>query len=173
MPPLTLDRLQDIAGRPDTGLRMGADKSGTEEREGSWGGRVMRNLKAATGAVREAQRTGYRLAKVAVLQALIDAYGKEIGIKAFRAGVGRPLGEKGWQTSADHPVTGRHVERMLREAGRLAPGSAVEAAGRTRSTSRSPSRATGWRSPSARRCRSRWSCRSTTTVSRATSWRWP
>ncbi|MFO1058437.1 MAG: hypothetical protein U1E53_15900 [Dongiaceae bacterium] len=132
MPPLTLDRLHDIAGRPDAELRMAPDRSALEERDGSWSGRVMRNLKIAAGADREAQQTGYRLAKVAVLQALIDAYGEEIGTKAFRAGVGRPLGETGWQTSADHPVTGRHIERMLREAETLAnPGLAGWMAGQS------------------------------------------
>ena len=37
-------------------------------------------------------------------------------MKAFRAGIGRSSAAGGWQTSADHPIAGRHIATMLKVA---------------------------------------------------------
>jgi hypothetical protein len=120
MPAIGMEQLQGWARTPDAELRgvRGADGPVVETREGSWGGRVMRNLKIATGEDRAEKREAYAAAKQSVLQALREQYGPEIADKAFRAGVGRSLGDDRWQTSVDHPLTGRHIARMLRTAER-------------------------------------------------------
>lgn len=88
-----------------------------EVREGTLGGRIARNLKIATGAEnREVKQAEYGGAKKAVLDAMIAHYGEAIGTMAFRSALGRTHADGSFETSHDHPITGRHIETMLQVA---------------------------------------------------------
>jgi hypothetical protein len=131
MPEITMQALRDWAGR-DVELRaVTEDEQATiQAGERTFGGRVARNLKIGLlNEDRTAKREQYREAKDAVLAALKREYGEAIGLKAFRAGVGRARDGGGWETSVDHPLTGRQIERMLsvadRESARKAPAAGL------------------------------------------------
>jgi hypothetical protein len=116
----SLDSLRRLAGTPDTELISTQEgRHGREPayKEGSWGGRLMRNL-SIPFTDRSDQQQRYMAAKHDVLRSLQQIYGKEIGRKAFRAGVGQPSETGGWETSANHPLAGRHIARMLEVADR-------------------------------------------------------
>jgi hypothetical protein len=112
--PMSMQQLRDMTHNLYADREFWVDDQGLlRNKEGSWGGRLARNIKIATGEARGAKQASYRQAKEHVLESLINLYGKEIGHKAFRAGVGRARADGGWETSANHPLTGRHVKRML------------------------------------------------------------
>ncbi|MFO1058438.1 MAG: hypothetical protein U1E53_15905 [Dongiaceae bacterium] len=127
MPEVSMQNLRAWAGR-DLELRAVAEDGQATVRAGerNFGGRLARNLKIGLlNEDRGAKQAQYRDAKDAVLAALKREYGEAIGLKAFRAAVGRARADGGWETSADHPLTGRQIERMLsvadRERDRTAP----------------------------------------------------
>jgi hypothetical protein len=114
---ISLHNLERMAAKPDVELRY--DKAQPDKvlsRSGSWGGRLMRNLKIAFGADRTDRHEGYMDAKGIVRDSLIAHFGAEIGNKAFRAGIGRQGAGGTWTTSADHPIAGRHIATMLKVA---------------------------------------------------------
>ena len=111
---ISIDRLKNLAGT-NTELRLKDGK--VTESEGSLGGRLARNLNIKfSGDDRSTKQKEYIGAKDQVLMAMIEHYGEEIGTKAFRAGVGHLTGDGAYETSRDHPISGRHIEKMLEVA---------------------------------------------------------
>jgi hypothetical protein len=82
-----------------------------------FGGRLARHHKIQWGEDRTAKRGEYVQAKLDVLDSLRRIYGTEIGERAFKAHIGRTI-DGVHQTSADHPITGRHIQKMLKTAER-------------------------------------------------------
>ena len=114
---ISLHGLEKVAAQSGTELSYDKTQPDTLQlRAGSWGGRLMRNLKLAFGKGQTDQRAGHMAAKTTVLDSLVAHFGPEIGNQAFRAGVGRPGANGGWETSADHPIAGRHIAKMLKVA---------------------------------------------------------
>ncbi|MFO1058405.1 MAG: hypothetical protein U1E53_15740 [Dongiaceae bacterium] len=116
---LTLTDLNRFAKLGDAELRatgQGAQRH-IETREGSWGGRLVRNLKVNFGDEDRSQKKAeYGDAKRAVFDALVKEYGLDVARKAFVAGAGR-LDERGHVVSSvDHPLTGRQISRMIERA---------------------------------------------------------
>jgi hypothetical protein len=117
--------LRDIA-RLGTGveLRVVTGEDGKQHatvQEGSFGGRLVRNLKVLGAGENDrlVQRQEYGLAKVAVFDELAKIYGKDIAEQAFQAGVGR-VDQHGYHgTSANYPLNGRHIAKMLQTADEL------------------------------------------------------
>ncbi|MFO1061854.1 MAG: hypothetical protein U1E53_33400 [Dongiaceae bacterium] len=134
---IALPRLQALAGQPDIELKSTRDRKLTTE-QGSWGGRLMRQVKIALTDRTEKQRDVYQ-ANLDVLHSLKQIYGNEIGSRAFRAGNGRLAADGGWEISTHTPLTGRQIAAMLAEgergvgadgvAGLLAPRFANAATG--------------------------------------------
>ncbi|MFO1058433.1 MAG: hypothetical protein U1E53_15880 [Dongiaceae bacterium] len=91
MPQVDLQQLRNWGAEKNLELYsagQGKDRE-IQGSEGSWGGRLMRNLKIPFQD-RSSIQEQYRQAKHDVLQALKAAYGEEIGLKAFRpASAGR------------------------------------------------------------------------------------
>jgi hypothetical protein len=116
---LSLSDLNHLARLGDVELRA-PDRDGgrrIEQGQGWCGGRLMRNLRVGLGDEdRTGKRDSYMAVKQAVLKALEDEYGAEVAKRAFVAGAGR-IGERGEvESSADHPLTGRHIRKMLEHA---------------------------------------------------------
>ncbi|MEJ0017160.1 MAG: hypothetical protein WDN25_11465 [Acetobacteraceae bacterium] len=111
-------RLRDLARFGEIEWRMARDGDETriDGAIGSLGGRMMRNLKIAFGEDREDKQAANRDMKLAVRQSLVEIYGEDIGERAFRAGVGHLTSDGKWDISVDHPLTGRHVAKMLQAA---------------------------------------------------------
>jgi hypothetical protein len=122
MPELTTGDLARLARNADLELRVvnNHGEPQLEQREGWWGGRLMRNLKIyLSDDDRSGKRHEYMAAKREVLDALRRAYGDEIGERAFHAGIGRRRErDDRWETSRDTPITGRHIAKMLETAER-------------------------------------------------------
>ncbi|MFO1058406.1 MAG: hypothetical protein U1E53_15745 [Dongiaceae bacterium] len=119
---LSVQDLRGFAVQADHELRVSGegDDLQAEMREGSWRGRAVRNLKIAVGVDRSEKMAGNEAAKNAVFQALSRAYGPEIAKSAFVAGAGH-LNEQGnVESSMNHPLTGRQIEKMLQAAEREA-----------------------------------------------------
>jgi hypothetical protein len=114
-----LDKLREYAQSGDVELRLVQtenpdDKPKIETREGTWHGRMIRNLKIDWEGDRSQKQVEYRGAHHEVLQALREAYGEEIGEKAFRAGGFGGQDQHGnWVVDSNHPINGRHIEKML------------------------------------------------------------
>ena len=51
----------------------------------------------------------------AVFNSLVKTYGHDIACKAFKAGIGHQTNGQ-WDHSWNHPITGRHVQKMLSTA---------------------------------------------------------
>lgn len=119
---LTLEDLRGYALRTDHELRAtgGDGNRGIELREGSWGGRAVRNLKIRLGEDRSTKQAGNREVKQAVWKALSAAYGPEIAKRAFVAGAGHLDQFRDVKSSSNHPLSGRHIEKMLEAAEREA-----------------------------------------------------
>ncbi len=97
-----------VIDRPQGGKRMDADF-------GTFLGRMVRNLKINFGEDRIKKQEAYIAAKETVRTSLHQIYGEEIGEKAFRSGVGHYENGR-WGTSANHPLTGRNIAKMLKAA---------------------------------------------------------
>ena len=111
---ISMDRLKQLAG---TNIELRLKDGEIEESEGSLGGRMMRNLKIKlSDDDRTVERDEYVGAKDHVLMAMIEHYGEDIGTRAFRAGVGHLTSDGRYETSLDHPISGRHIEKMLEVA---------------------------------------------------------
>src|SRR6478736_2571461 len=114
-----LDKLREYARSGSVELRRtqtdDPDKPKSETREGSLGGRLMRNLKIEHRiGDRSEKQVEYQGAHHEVWKALREAYGEEIGEKAFRAGgFGQEDQNGNWLTNSNHPLTGRHIQKML------------------------------------------------------------
>jgi hypothetical protein len=121
MPDITTSDLARFARQSDVELRVivnGEGQPQIDERHGWLGGRLARGLKIAFGKEDRTQKQQqYRLAKSEVLKALKKSYGDEIGERAFRAGVGE-MRDGQHRTSSDHPITGRHIQKMIEVAER-------------------------------------------------------
>jgi hypothetical protein len=121
MPDITTSDLARFARQSDVELRVivnGEGQPQIDERHGWLGGRVARGLKIAFGKEdRTTKQQEYLSAKREVLKALKKAYGDEIGERAFRAGVGE-MRDGQHRTSSDHPITGRHIQKMIEVAER-------------------------------------------------------
>ncbi|MEJ0020027.1 MAG: hypothetical protein WDN25_26465 [Acetobacteraceae bacterium] len=122
MPSISKDQLFTYAQNADTELRLvkpNEDSAGTiETREGTFLGRMMRSFKAKEPNLdRTDKQVEYHGAQHAVWQSLREIYGEEIGEKAFRAGGFGFADQRGtWTTDANFPLTGRHIEKMMRTA---------------------------------------------------------
>jgi hypothetical protein len=116
---LTLADLNQFARLGDAELRatgQGAERH-IEAREGSWGGRLVRNLKVNLGDEDRSQKKAeYGDAKRAVFDALVKEYGLDVARKAFVAGAGRLSAQGGVESSVDHPLNGRQISRMIERA---------------------------------------------------------
>src|SRR3954463_6845908 len=115
---INLGKLREYARTGDVELRLkqtdDPDKPKIETREGTWHGRLVRNLKIEHGEDRSEKKVEYHGAHNEVWKALREAYGEESGEKAFRAGgFGRQDQDGNWLTNSNRPLTGRHIEKML------------------------------------------------------------
>jgi hypothetical protein len=57
----------------------------------------------------------YEDAANAVYNSLVKTYGHDIAFKAFKAGIGHQTNGQ-WDHSWNHPITGRHIQKMLSTA---------------------------------------------------------
>ncbi|MEJ0019480.1 MAG: hypothetical protein WDN25_23590 [Acetobacteraceae bacterium] len=129
MPELNFSQLRDLATRTDAELFVGKRDGNEDDRiytqEGSLGGRMIRNLKVALGSDdRAARQSEYGEAKEAVKRAMVEAFGEDLGTKAFQAGIGRIREDGNWSTDDNFPITGRHIAKMLDTARDLVGGEA-------------------------------------------------
>jgi hypothetical protein len=121
--------------------------------EGSWGKRLVRNLSIlARDLTTEAEKKkgdDYTATKDAVLASLKKIYDDELATKVFRANVGHMQGDD-HVTSRLHPITGRHIRKMMEQADRemLAryadPEMGGVRLGRDTSGVRAPEATAGW-----------------------------
>jgi hypothetical protein len=125
MPSISREQLQNYARDANVELRLtGAgddpDTSRIETREGTWHGRLARWVKTSElgEADRSGKRAGYGGAHQAVYQSLKEIYGEQIADTAFRSGGFGHERDGEWVTNTDHPLTGRHIAKMLETADR-------------------------------------------------------
>ena len=114
---ISSSQLRDLARQGDVELRVGVGDNQQKQlqtSEGSWGGRLIRNLTVLFGTPKTG---GYTEAKTEVLNTLKSMYGEEIGTKVFRANIG--VMEDGVHLSSRaHPITGRHIRQMIEQGDR-------------------------------------------------------
>ncbi len=113
--------LAQLAKTPDRELRIEPQDGVNvlQKNEGWFGGRLARSLKIATNsdgrATNQAKQDQYEDAANAVFNSLVKTYGHDIACKAFKAGIGHQTNGQ-WDHSWNHPITGRHVQKMLSTA---------------------------------------------------------
>jgi hypothetical protein len=111
--------LQRYARDPDLEIRVSTGHQGKQAVDtatGSWGGRLIRNLKLIFSAPTTEERRANIDAKEAVALSLKATFGDDIGSKAFRAHIGRAASGGGWESSSANPITGRHIAAMIETA---------------------------------------------------------
>ncbi|MBV8392260.1 MAG: hypothetical protein JOY81_03670 [Alphaproteobacteria bacterium] len=112
--------LNRYAGNSAIEVRGGSDGAAPTETAGSWAGRLWRNLTLIFGSgPSAAERTANTAAKNRTLAELQATFGQDIGTRAFRAHIGKSDGQDGWMSSSAHPITGRHITRMVETAHKL------------------------------------------------------
>lgn len=117
-------QLFDLAQNTNTEMRLvqgGGDVAPEiETREGTWHGRLMRQIKAKEPSIdRSDKQIEYGGFHQSVRESLKEIYGEAIAEKAFRAGgLGSEDQRGNWRTDADFPLTGRHIAKMLETAER-------------------------------------------------------
>ncbi len=117
------EKLAELAAYPSKELRATPAGTSVQEgwvkREGSWGGRLIRSIQItfAPDSVTQDERDHIVAGKEKALKQMKTVFGDEVGEKVFRAVVGGPASDGSWDISEQlRPLTGRHVEKMLRAA---------------------------------------------------------
>lgn len=120
--PITPQQLFNYAKTPNLELRQVTQQHGQNQVQridtslGTLGGRIARHHKINRGEEDRTQKQlEYRGAKQSVQDALIEIYGRDIGLKAFRANIGHMRGEQ-HVSSSNQPITGRHIQKMIQTA---------------------------------------------------------
>jgi len=102
---------------PNLEIRKNNTNNTVDEKTGSLGGRLVRELSITFGSgPTKTERTSIMEAKQQTLNELKAMFGDDIGLKAFRAHIGQSDGKDEWITSSAHPITGRHIIAMVKTA---------------------------------------------------------